>query len=415
MGRLFLAIVFVLLFVGSWSVCAVELRLVYDANGNLVTGDGKYRVYNSLNQLSRIYNGTSASDPLLEEYTYHPLEERVLMKKSYSGGSLQETTVYISKTFVQVSNSSGTFNYTYIYHEGQLIAQSVNGVKLFIHGNHEGSSSVVTNESGAVVERSEYSPFGEQLNQSVIRYGYEGKEYSSAVGNTDFNFRKYNPEWGLFTQPDSITSNVYNPQELNRYAFERNNPYKYIDPSGHDSLTIGSGGPYSGGGDYQEGILAEANRQHKALNDFWAPQLEASLRGEYDPPNQYSVVMCKGCKSKPPLSFEDLQSLDLKKNFEIKLDSNGDISSYYYKNEQIRLGVTGMYDGGFSKSTVNEAIAVQYKEKTGSTQTTHYVMVKANNIVKIMGKTYALIVRAITPKSSTSTTSGKSSGGTSKK
>jgi len=26
-------------------------------NSNLITGDGKYRVYNSLNQLSKIYNG----------------------------------------------------------------------------------------------------------------------------------------------------------------------------------------------------------------------------------------------------------------------------------------------------------------------------------------------------------------------
>jgi len=223
----------VLLVVSLPLVGAVELRLVYDANGNLVTGDGKFRVYNSLNQLSKIYNGTSASDPLLEEYTHHPLEERVLMKKVYSGGMLQETTVYISRTFVQVINSSGTYNYTYIYHEGQLVAQSVNGVKLFIHGNHEGSSSVVTNASGAVIERTEYSPFGEQLNQSGVRYGYEGKEYSGAVGDTDFNFRKYKPEWGLFTQPDDVIQNVYDPQMLNRYSFERNNPYKYVDEDGH--------------------------------------------------------------------------------------------------------------------------------------------------------------------------------------
>ena len=31
---------------------AEELSLTYDLNGNLINGDGKHRVYNSLNQFS---------------------------------------------------------------------------------------------------------------------------------------------------------------------------------------------------------------------------------------------------------------------------------------------------------------------------------------------------------------------------
>ena len=54
----------------------------YDANGNLVTGDGKFRVYNSLNQLVQLYNGTNTSGVLLQEYSYHPAEERILVKKN---------------------------------------------------------------------------------------------------------------------------------------------------------------------------------------------------------------------------------------------------------------------------------------------------------------------------------------------
>ena len=49
----------------------------------------------------------------------------------------------------------------------------------------------------------------------------------------DFHFRKYKPQWGKFTQPDTLIQNVYDQQSLNRYAFERNNPYKYTDPTGH--------------------------------------------------------------------------------------------------------------------------------------------------------------------------------------
>ena len=66
------------------------------------------------------------------------------------------------------------------------------------------------------------------------RYGYEAKEYSSLVGDTDFHFRKYKPEWGLFTKPDTLISNVYDPQSLNRYAFEQNNPVNKEDKDGHN-------------------------------------------------------------------------------------------------------------------------------------------------------------------------------------
>ena len=57
-------------------------------------------------------------------------------------------------------------------------------------------------------------------------------------GLVDFKFRKYNPETGLFTQPDTLIPNVYNPQSLNRYSFEENNPYNRIDPDGHAATFI---------------------------------------------------------------------------------------------------------------------------------------------------------------------------------
>jgi hypothetical protein len=36
-----------------------------------------------------------------------------------------------------------------------------------------------------------------------------------------------------FTKPDTILPNVYDPLQLNRYAYTRNNPVKYTDPSGN--------------------------------------------------------------------------------------------------------------------------------------------------------------------------------------
>lgn len=167
-----------------------------------------------------------------------------MVKKVYNNdSSLKEAVYYVDENFVRVVNISGSYDSTYVKHNGQMIAElKSDSSKIFIHSDHLGSFTVVTDESGAVIENTSYSLFGEVLSggQST-RFGYEGKEYDSVVGDTDFNFRKYKAKWALFTQPDSLIQNVFDPQMLNRYAFERNNPYKYEDNDGHFviSTTVG--------------------------------------------------------------------------------------------------------------------------------------------------------------------------------
>jgi len=215
-------------------VCfADELQLTYDANGNLISGDGYTRTYNSLNQLTRIENSTGS---LLEEFVYHPTEERIYKKLVYnSAGEVKETIIYFTDTFVRVVNSSGTFDTTYIMHEGQKIAEvKYDGSKQFMHDDHLGSTGAITDSSGLVVEQTTYSPFGEIVSGGEMsRFDYEGKEFDSVVGDYDFNFRKYCVKWGIFCQPDTLIQNVYDPQSLNRYMFERGNPYKNVDEDGH--------------------------------------------------------------------------------------------------------------------------------------------------------------------------------------
>jgi RHS repeat-associated protein len=238
LAKLNILILAILIIVMSSFAFSTAFNLVYDGNGNLISGDGYYRVYNSLNQLWKIYNGSNSSGVLLESYQYHPTEERIQVKTVYnSTGGVKETVYYISKSFVQVVNSSGEFNFTYVYEGGQLVAQkNPEGTKIFIHSDAEGSATVITNSTGSVIENTLYSPFGDVLSGGTkSRYGYEDKEKDSVVGDTDFNFRKYNPSWGIFLQPDTVIQNVYDPQGLNHYSFERNNPYKNSDPTGHNN------------------------------------------------------------------------------------------------------------------------------------------------------------------------------------
>ncbi len=44
---------------------------------------------------------------------------------------------------------------------------------------------------------------------------------------------------GRFVQPDSRVPNIFNPQDLNRYTYGRNNPLTYIDRDGHIPIIFG--------------------------------------------------------------------------------------------------------------------------------------------------------------------------------
>lgn len=103
-----------------------------------------------------------------------------------------------------------------------------------------------------------YKAWGEVRSvagNSPTNYTYTGQYSNTAdFGLMFYNARWYDPYLNHFTQPDTIVPNPYNPQDWNRYAYARNNPVKYTDPSGH-SVDCGLGDPYCDRGEYTPGGL----------------------------------------------------------------------------------------------------------------------------------------------------------------
>lgn len=238
--------VLLFLFISIPPVFASQINqtLTYDGNGNLITGDGKYREYNEFNQLLRVYDVSYPNGTILESYLYHPTEDRILIKYGdYASSTPGNAVVYVNENLEKsYDNLGGTprTNYTYYTFDenglvGQITKNSTNATlrTLYYHNDYSGSVSLITNSSGNILEQTFYDPFGVILaGGDASRYSYEGKEFSSVTEDFDFHFRKYDPSLMIFTQPDSVVANIYDPQTLNRYAFERNNPYKYIDKDG---------------------------------------------------------------------------------------------------------------------------------------------------------------------------------------
>ena len=229
-------------------IFAEELNLQHDSVGNLVTGDGFYREYDGFNHLIRIKQGNFSSGNVTEEFVWHPIEERVFIKKIYwNNQTLRSTIKYLNKNTIKIKNESGTFYENYVYQDDILVAQvDANGNKQAVHNDHLGSVSLITNSSGDVIENEFFSPYGEHLTPILnSRFSFTGKEFDSITGQYDFMSRMTKPEWVNrfiqvdrmfydFTQYDQERQTAYyDSQQLNPYTYARNNPYKYTDPTGH--------------------------------------------------------------------------------------------------------------------------------------------------------------------------------------
>lgn len=203
--------------------------LNYDSNGNNVKDINNYYEYNSLNQLIKIRAGSSIG-AVISEFLYDYDGSRV--KKIDYNGTQITTTYYLGDDYTQVINSTSTTNSIYYFVNGQIVGEKVNGKKSYYLVDALGSPEVIINETGSIVSISEYLPFGGELISIGGRFGFTGQERENA-GIMFYDSRYYSPYLSRFIQPDSMLPDVYDPQQLNRYAYARNNPVKYTDPSGH--------------------------------------------------------------------------------------------------------------------------------------------------------------------------------------
>ncbi|MHB1306150.1 MAG: toxin TcdB middle/N-terminal domain-containing protein [Limisphaerales bacterium] len=123
----------------------------------------------------------------------------------------------------------------------------------YYHQDHLGSSTVITDAQGALVEETAYYPYGvprheHQLRQVEEAYGFTQKERDRESGLHYFEARFLSAALSRFASPDpkyaqpdalsaqDLTSFLSQPQRLNLYAYALGNPVRYNDPSGLDGV-----------------------------------------------------------------------------------------------------------------------------------------------------------------------------------
>jgi len=130
--------------------------------------------------------------------------------------------------------SGGTVTRTVTYYPAGG-AMRINSTLYYILKDHLGSASVETDATGVTVGEQRYYPYGEtRISTGTI---YTDKLFTgqrdTGLGIYDYNARFYSPKLGRFLSADTIVPNPFNPQDLNRFSYVRNNPLRYIDPTGH--------------------------------------------------------------------------------------------------------------------------------------------------------------------------------------
>ena len=91
-----------------------------------------------------------------------------------------------------------------------------------------------------VTSQLSYDPFGNLTSGEPAGssyFGFNAEDTSGLTGLQYLRARYYDISDGRFITADDYLGDTEEPLTLNRYAYTANNPMKYVDPSGHFSLT----------------------------------------------------------------------------------------------------------------------------------------------------------------------------------
>lgn len=195
----------------------------YDDNGNMTSGPGRTVTYDMENRPTTIVNTIT--------------NKTVTMAYDYKGDRVKravgpEITYYVGDLF----EKKGAATEKYIFAGPTRIAlKNSGGSTYFYHGDHLGSTHLMTNASGVKEEEVHYTPFGATASRSGpvdVKHKYTGQELDTDVSLYHYKARYYDPVLGRFISPDWIGFGA-SSQAANRYSYVLNNPIRYIDPTGH--------------------------------------------------------------------------------------------------------------------------------------------------------------------------------------
>ncbi len=194
----------------------------YDNAGNLLKDDKARYAYDVFNRNTKVetFNGNIQINRYDAEGLRHEMEEN---------GKLV-TFIYRGDEVIAEESQEDRIRYI---RTSVLLASDAESARTYYHYASDEMSSVthvVDSENEEILNHYEYDAWGnltvcEEKVQN--RFKFNSQQYDPISQQYYLRARYYNPVIGRFTQEDS-----YNVDGLNLYAYCRNNPVSYVDPSG---------------------------------------------------------------------------------------------------------------------------------------------------------------------------------------
>lgn len=215
----------------------------YDNRGNrsslTKTGtsgnEWEFYQYNAFNCLVGAKDSEGRFGLSLYQYGYDPLDRRSI-KVLYTDG-IPEGSIYHywdGSSIVGDYNAIDSEFSSYVFGLDMLGLKT--GEEIYSYQtNARGDIDAILGTEDAAYTYDAYGNIKNDLSEIAYDnpYRYSGYYTDDDSGFYYLNARYYDPEIGSFTQRDSYTGDITQPDTLNLYAYCGGNPVLYSDPSGH--------------------------------------------------------------------------------------------------------------------------------------------------------------------------------------
>ncbi len=208
----------------------------FDNSGNtLRTPQNRKFTYDGENKQIKVetFNANGIVDGLLGEYWYDGEGKRV--KKNSFENNQWITTIFIY-------DASGKLVEEY----SSFAATQENAKASYLTNDHLGSPRITTDQNGQTISRRDFQPFGEEIATSqrtqqglgyindTVKQKFTSYERDSESELDFAQARYYSSKLGRFysVDPENYGASEDDPQSWNAYAYSRNNPALYTDPTG---------------------------------------------------------------------------------------------------------------------------------------------------------------------------------------
>jgi RHS repeat-associated protein len=212
---------------------AGDETFAYDENGNLIERKGPEGVtryeYDAEDRLVQV----TLPDGGSLRYGYSPTGERIWREDSK--GRTWHVTDGVNLVAELDENLAPEVTYLHGLDVDCPLAMSQEDEDFFLHVDSLGSIRTLSDENGATAASYAYDAFGriEKRHGNVqCSLTFTAREFDGVTGLYYYRSRFYDADLGRFLSADRYSGTQDDPLSLNRYAYVKNAPTRFVDPLG---------------------------------------------------------------------------------------------------------------------------------------------------------------------------------------